>query len=104
MRIGYATDACMTADALYQAEMEVSSAMMLDVLNGKMRAPADLRWRGDTRGGWSKARRGDELDRLRAQQAFIETRRIGGDQCARCGARPGACGHAPVRGGRLVCL
>lgn len=104
MRTGYATDACMNADALYAAEMEVASATMLDVLRGRMAAPTGLRWKQSPYYGVRTTRRGDELDQLRAQQAFVESIRTGGDACQRCGARPGACDHAPVVAGRLVCL
>jgi hypothetical protein len=105
MRTGYNLDACMTADAIHAADMETASAMMLAVLQGKMPAPARLRWSRDV-GGWGQHRA--ESDRrvaeLAAIERAIEGRRIGGDACPRCGARPGACNHAPVQGGRLVAL
>lgn len=107
MRVGYNLDACMTADALYRAEMETAGALMLAVLNGRAMAPQDLRWHRQPTGGWGK--RVDESDRrfaeLVAIDRAIEGRRTSRDACPRCGARGDAgCGHPPIDAGRLVCL
>lgn len=102
MRLGYTTDACMNADAIHEAEMQVASAMMLDVLRGKATAPRNLVWRAGNQAGrgWGKAIAGYR-DKL-AQEARLEALRTGGEPCPRCAARPGQCRHAPVKGGRLV--
>lgn len=106
MRLGYTLDACMTADALHEADMAQASATMLAVLNGTMPAPQKLRWKSDA-GGWGK--RQDESDRRIAQLAAVERaiegRRTSRDACPRCAARGDYnCGHTPVVGGRLVAL
>lgn len=105
MRLGYTLDACMTADAMYEADMAEASAIMLAVINGRMPAPERLRWGRDA-GGWGKRSEESErrMNQLAAVERAIEGRRTGGDACQRCGARPGACDHPPVHGGRLVCL
>ena len=105
MRIGFTLDSCMTEQAFHEADMAQSSAIMLSVLQGTMPAPRAFRWKREA-GGWGKraeesARR---VSQLAAVERAIEARRIGGDACQRCGARPGACDHAPIHGGRLVCL
>lgn len=104
MRIGITLDACMANDARHRAEMEHAGATMLSVLRGEMPAPRGLCWSreaggtGDRKLYIAMPSRAAERDRL------AEMQRSGGDACARCGARPGACNHAPVFGGRLVCL
>lgn len=97
-------DACMSADAAHQAEMEAASATMLLVLKGEAPAPRGLRWWSGS-GGWGKRTAESErrLAQLAAVERAVEARRIGGEPCPRCGARPRMCSHTPVKNGRLVC-
>lgn len=102
IRLGYATDACMTADAMHEAEMQVASAMMLEVLRGKTPAPEGLIWRAGNMAGRGWGRAVDSYANLEASERRIAELRTGGDPCPRCAARPGQCDHPPVIGGRLV--
>jgi hypothetical protein len=106
MRIGRTLDACMTADAIHEADMAEASATMLAVLHGELPAPRGLRWSRDA-GGWGKHKPESDrrLSQLHAVERAIEARRTMRDACPRCGARGDAnCGHRRVKFGRLVCL
>jgi hypothetical protein len=88
MRIGRTLDACMTADALHEADMAQASATMLAVLHGELPAPRGLRWSRDA-GGWGKHQPESDrrLSQLLAVERAIEGRRTMRDACPLCAVR-----------------
>lgn len=102
MRTGMATDSCMSSDMRYRAEMETASAVMHDVLRGKMQAPRGLRWRDNGGPVFGKPRVDGPPGRLFERDQLADTLRVSRDVCPRCGSRSDVCGHGV--GGRLVCL
>lgn len=94
MRLGMTLDATMTADARYRADMELSSATMLSVLHGEMRAPPGLLWQLSSGGKGDRHLYTPQLARLAERDRMAETQRTFRDPCPMCAVRADVgCSH-----------
>lgn len=94
-----------TEEAIYAEEMEIASALLLDAINTTRtgrnpNTPKRLIWR---------MRSGLDASNCSGANSYLfehrEPKKLMRDPCPRCGARGDFdCGHAPVRGGRLMAL